>query len=367
MLSWLNILIGIAAFFAAFALLVTSGTQFVRQAARLKNRFLVERLRRLFGELEHPDRFIAAMLTHPSLEGSRGRTFYGLLVDPARKQDDPDVQRAIAAVLKSGDSRWRLWAHPWSKTEDLDKQTVKDIATAVYSRIGPQVDTPVDRANLGSASEWAGPLSRRLAGEDGASKGVVPFRGKLWGLASAAFPEAEGRADPVKTYVAAFHDEARASASDSFTYVIRFITVAIAVAVVFFFGLDAIDVYTRISRTDPARIDSFAQAVQRLGPGPAAGGASNGQPGQDIANVRATLTALEQGPICLCFMGRPLTPPLPGDAAAGKAAPPCPTPSPQGFLLAVIALSFGAPFWFELLKWGINMKSSFTKDPSSGQ
>ena len=364
MLSWLNILIGIAAFFAAFALLVTSATQFVRQVARLKNRFLIERLRRLFGELAHPDRFVAAMLTHPSLEGSRGRTFYAHLVDPAKGQDDPDVQRAIAGVLKSGDSRWRLWVHPWSKTEDLDKQTVKDIATAVYSRIGPQVDYPIDRANLGNASEWAGPLSKRLAGEDEKSKGIVPFRGKLWGLASAAFPEAEGRADPVKTYVAAFHDEARASASDSFTTVIRFINVILATLVVFFFGLDAIDIYTRISRTDPARIDSFAQAVQRLEPAPAAGATSNGKPDQEIANVRATMAALEQGPICLCFMGRPLTPPLPGDAAAGRAAPPCPKPSPQGFILAVIGLSFGAPFWFEFLKWGINMKSSFTKDSS---
>ncbi len=362
MLSWLNILIGIAAFFAAFALLVTSGTQFVRQTLRLKNRFLVERLRRLFGELADPDRFVAAMLAHPSLEGGRGRNFYASLVDPDRKPDDPEVKRAVAAVLKSGDSRWRLWVHPWSKTQDLDKQTVKDIATAVYSRIGPQVDYPVDRASLGDADDWAGPLAKKLAGEDGASKGVVPFRGKLWGLASAAFPEAEGRADAVKTYVAAFHDEARASASDSFTYVVRFITVVLAILVAFFFGLDAIDVYTRIARTDPARIDSFAQAVQRLDPGPAAGAAPGGNPDREVANVRATIAALEQGPICLCFMGRPLTPPLPGDAAAGRAAPPCPTPTTQGFLLAVIALSFGAPFWFELLKWGINLKSSFTKD-----
>jgi hypothetical protein len=367
MLSWLNILIGIAALFAAFALIVTTGTQFVRQVARLKNRFLVERLRRLFGELEHTDRFVAAMLSHPSLEGIRGRTFYTHLVDPGKKQDDGDVQRSIAAVVGTDESRWRLWRHPWSKTEDLDKQTVKDIATAVYSRIGPQVDTPIDRANLGGAGGWAESLSKQLAGEDRESKGVVPFRGKLWGLASAAFPEAEGRADPVKTYVAAFHDEAQASASDSFTYVIRFINVILATLVVFFFGLDAIDIYTRISRTDPARIDSFAQAIQRLEPALAASATSNEKPDRQVSNVRATVAALEQGPICLCFMGRPLTPPLPGDEAAGKAAPPCPKPSPQGFILAVIGLSFGAPFWFEFLKWGINMKSSFTKDSSSGK
>jgi len=363
MLSWLNSLIGIAAFFGAFALLVTTGTQFVRQLTRLKNRFLVERLRRLFGELAHPDRLVAAMLSHPSLEGSRGRPFYRILVDPAKTQDDPDVQRAIAAVLKSGDSPGRLWKHPWSKTQDLDKQTVKDIATAVYSRIGPLVDFPIDHANLGNASGWAKSLAKKLGEEDGASTGVVPFRGKLWGLASAAFPEAEGRADPVKTYVAAFHDEAQASASDSFTYVIRFITVVIAVVVVFFFGLDAIDSWTRIARTDPARIDSFAQAVQGLRPDAKAGATPPGNVDQEVANVRAAMAVLAQGPICLCFMGKPLTPPPPGETAAGTpGAPPCPTPSPQGFLLAVVALSFGAPFWFELLKWGINLKSSFTKD-----
>jgi hypothetical protein len=92
---------------------------------------------------------------------------------------------------------------------------------------------------------------------------------------------------------------------------------------------------------------------------------SSESPNPEIANVHAAMAVLAQGPICLCFMGRPLTPPLPGDVEAGKpAAYPCPTPSPQGFLLAVIALSFGAPFWFELLKWGINLKSSFTKDSS---
>jgi hypothetical protein len=344
MLSWLNSLIGIAALFGAFALLVTSATQLVRQAARLKNRFLVERLRRLFGELAHPDRFVAAMLTHPSLEGSRGQAFYQALVDPAKAQDDPDVQRAMAAVLKSADSPSRLWKHPWSKTEDLDKQSVKDIATAVYSRIGPQVDYPLDRAHLGSAGGWAAALSKTLGDEDGASKGVVPFRGKLWALASTAFPEAEGRADPVKTYVAAFHDEAQASASDSFTYVIRVITILVAALVVFFFGLDAIDLWTRIARTDPARIDAFAQAVQRLQPGPEA--TSNGAPGHELADARATMAALAQG----------------GGARGAPPAPPCPRPSPQGFLLAVVALSFGAPFWFELLKWGINLKSAFTKD-----
>ncbi|MEN6526087.1 MAG: hypothetical protein ABFD65_06305 [Candidatus Polarisedimenticolia bacterium] len=382
MLSFLNTIIGFAAVFALFSLVVTALTQVIRALFRVKTRYLVERLLRLFGEIGDARRFVAAILVHPSLEGDRGARLYRILTDPERVADDCELQRAVdevvgkprrgGAVARLADSMpWRRF--PFPRTADLDKQAVKDIATTVYARIGPLVDTSIDAGGARDRFEWAPQMLHSLDAAALEAPGVEPFRGRLWALATAAFPEGQGKADPIKTYVAAFHDEAQASASDHFTLAMRITSVAVAALVVVLFNLDALRIWNDLSKSDPARIEAFAKSVEALAPpaarGPdvsaesAAAGPATPTDAETSAAAEARAAATEaaknialaaQAPIAFCFCGERL---YSGEA---KAPPPCPSSTFAGCLLALLALSVGAPFWFEILKSGIDLKSAFS-------
>src|ERR1051325_2451346 len=211
MLSHLNTLIGFAAIFAILSLFVTSLTQIVRTTWRMKTRSLIESLQRLFGELKDTRRFVAAILTHPSLEGTRGAAYYRILTDPEATIDA--VNAAIHAFLGARPKFWKL---PWCRTCDLDKQTIKDIGQTVYERIAHNVDYAVEEDGR-PAKEWAKDLKKALEDADdrhlaalatpapqpaGAANApcppplhgsaVKPFRGRMWMLAAADFPQAEG-------------------------------------------------------------------------------------------------------------------------------------------------------------------------------
>lgn len=99
MLSFLNTIIGFAAVFALFSLVVTALTQVLRAVFRVKNRYLVERLLRLFGELADARRFVAAIVVHPSLEGERGARLYRILTDPELVADDCRLLDAVEKVV----------------------------------------------------------------------------------------------------------------------------------------------------------------------------------------------------------------------------------------------------------------------------
>ena len=360
MLSFLNTVIGFAATFALFSLIVTALTQVGRTLLRVKNRYLVERLLRLFGELADARRFVAALLTHPSLEGGRGASLYQTLTDPALPGDDKQVAGAIEKVLGPQRPGTRMgalrsaWRQPFPRTSDLDKQAVKDIATTVYARIGPLVDSEVSAGGPRDSFPWAPQVLHALSAAETAAPVVTPFRGRLWALATAAFPEGQGKSDPIKTYVAAFYDEAQASASDQFTLVMRVTTIVIAALVVFVFNLDALRILGDLSKADPARIDAYANTVQALASDATAKGGE--QLKVQLQEAKDVLAAAANAPVRFCFLGTPL-------AADGE--PPCdcahwkPSALP-GNLLSLFALSFGAPFWFEILKSAIDLKSAFT-------
>jgi len=379
MLSFLNTIIGFAAVFALFSLVVTALTQVLRAVFRVKNRYLVERLLRLFGELADARRFVAAILVHPSLEGERGARLYRILTDPELVADDCRLLDAVEKVV--GPARRdgffaRLadampWRHfPFPRTADLDKQAVKDVATTVYARIGHLVDTSIDAGGARDRFEWAPQMLHALDATALEAPGVEPFRGRLWALATAAFPEGQGKADPIKTYVAAFHDEAQASASDHFTLAMRITSVAVAALVVVLFNLDALRIWNDLSKSDPARIEAFAKSVEALAPSAERTSAASAAPAPQgpaeraDAAVAARAAAAEaakeialaaQAPITFCFCGERL---YSGEAKAPP--PPCPSSTFAGCLLALLALSVGAPFWFEILKSGIDLKSAFS-------
>ena len=262
------------------------------------------------------------------------------------------------------------WRHfPFPRTADLDKQAVKDIATTVYARIGHLVDTSIDAGGARDRFEWAPQMLHALDATALEAPGVEPFRGRLWALATAAFPEGQGKADPIKTYVAAFHDEAQASASDHFTLAMRITSVAVAALVVVLFNLDALRIWNDLSKSDPARIEAFAKSVEALAPSAertsaASAPAPQAQSERADAAVAARAAAAEaakeialaaQAPITFCFCGGRL---YSGEPKA--ALPPCPSSTFAGCLLALLALSVGAPFWFEILKSGIDLKSAFS-------
>ena len=228
MFSHLNTLIGFAAIFAILSLLVTSLTQLLRALLGMKTQALIECLERLFGELKDPRRFIAAMLSHPSLEGQRGAPYYRTLINPQATPDELNnaAQIVLGRVLQPGTAATmlgrirRFTSIPWSKTLDLDKQTVKDIGQTVYEQIGHLVDYLLEETADERVKQWAIPLkaaldqaqqrriqtltnSNQAGGAPPSAVGtaqgsaVQPFRGKMWMLATAAFPEAEGKTPPL--------------------------------------------------------------------------------------------------------------------------------------------------------------------------
>ncbi len=382
MLSFLNILIGFAAVFALFSLFVTALTQFLRALFRIKNRYLIERLRRLFGELADPDRFVAALLTHPSLEGARGAALHRILTDPSKPGSDPEVRAAAEKVIGPPGAPslptllmrpFSRAAWPFSKTSDLDKQTVKDVATSVYAQIGSLVDSPVTKEKAREAFACAPALLKSLEDSAAATPDATSFHGKLWALATVAFPEGQGKADPIKTYVAAFHDEAQASASDHFTFVMRVLSTSLAAVVVILFNLDALKVWTDLAAGDPARIDAFAKSVAALQPAGAAAPPSD-DARKSLDDAAKSLALLSRAPITMCFCWKPL--PWPDKAVKPEQMPDeseskCrtvlkPGQGLAGGFLSLFALSFGAPFWFEVLKSAIGLKSAFT-DKGAGK
>jgi hypothetical protein len=372
MLQHLNTLIGFAAVFAILSLLVTGVTQVIRGLGKLTTRTLIERLLRLFGELEDPRRFVAAILCHPSLEGERGTELYRTLTDPRTDPREPAgrqrIDACVAVVLGCGPQAtfWRrLW--PWSRTVDLDKQAVKDIGQSVYEAIGHLVDREVEKPAEpeGPAPQhWAWRLKETLDRTDaqrlqalapetdapGAghrapgprlSSAVAPFRGRMWMLAASAFPEAEGNVPPLKTYVAAFHDKAQASASDAFTWRIRWVTVAVSAVMVAILHLDAIAVWDRAAHADSSTIAALAQEAQKQ---------ELVKPGSAVATEAAVETITKN------VTERASVLPGPRDWH------PMGVTDVLGLLLAVAALCLGAPFWFELLKAGIQLRSAFYRD-----
>jgi hypothetical protein len=383
MLSHLNTLIGFAAVFAILSLLVTGITQLVRTLLGMKTRALIECLERLFGELKDPRRFVAAILSHPSLEGLRGAQYYRVLTDPGATPDA--ITSATAAILgepidpADGNSLstrlCKFIGLPWPRTPDLDKQTVKDIGQTVYEQIGHLVDYSLDDSSA-QIKQWASPLRQALEMADTKrvetltasvaladvprpaagpiqAGAVKPFRGRMWMLATAAFPEAEGKTPPLKTYVAAFHDEADSSASDSFTWRIRVVTCVISFLIAFLIQLDAVKIWQGMANADPDRIAKLEKSALSLAPESTVTGT---EAPNSIANVNRTrqdlineIGALKASNIDLQIRfdfawlfkqnGEPFL----------------------GFLLAVTALSLGAPFWFETLKSSIQLKSAFDK------
>jgi hypothetical protein len=359
MLQHLNTLIGFAAVFAILSLLVTSVTQVIRGLGKLKTRTLIERLLRLFGELGDPRRFVAAILCHPSLEGERGAELYRVLTDPRTDPRDPAARQridaSVAIVLGCAPQApfWRrLW--PWSRTIDLDKQAVKDIGQSVYEAIGHLVDREVEEPAdpQGPARQhWAWNLkqtldrtdAKRLAAlESDAPRhpgpqlppAVAPHRGRMWMLAASAFPEAEGQLPPLKTYVAAFHDKAQASASDAFTWRIRWVTVVVSAAMAATLGLDALAIWDRAAHADSTAIAAVVEEALN---------AERAQPGAGVDAKKTAETIAAKAAERSSVLPEPWKTP----------------PGPLGALLAVAALSLGAPFWFEILKSGIQLKSAF--------
>jgi hypothetical protein len=386
MLSHLNTLIGFAALFAILSLLVTSLTQIVRMVWRTRTRALIDRLMRLFGELKDPERFVAAILSHPTLEGGRGARWYQTLIDPTADQEETDA--AAAVVLGKFN---RLWPVPWARTVDLDKQTIKDIGQTVYEYIGHVVDYEIassaDRtvqSEKGPRVDWAQKLKAALDKADldrlkgmTASKGpsirsassgapsatvVIPFRGRMWMLATSAFPEAEGKTPPLKTYVAAFHDEAAASASDRQTWWIRISTVIISLLLALFLQLDALQVWKNLAQADPAKIEALVKASQSI-EAVLKARTDNTAPTASIADANPAavpmITEAVQEELKSSLASSPfnLQPNWPWKLNWLKGFKPL-----LGLLLAVASLSLGAPFWFEALKSAINLKSAFSKD-----
>jgi hypothetical protein len=386
MLSHLNTLIGFAALFAILSLLVTSLTQVVRMVCRTRTRALIDRLKRLFGELKDPDRFVAAILSHPTLEGRRGALLYQTLIDPTA---DPEKTKAAAAIVLGNFKR--LWPVPWAKTVDLDKQAVKDIGQTVYEYIGHLVDHEIpsnadqevqpkkglqgdsaqnlrvdwahtlktaldnaDKYHLEAMTASQGPSVRRVS--PGATP-VIPFRGRMWMLATSAFPESEGKTPPLKTYVAAFHDEAAASASDRQTWWIRIATVVISLLLALFLQLDALQVWKNLAQADPAKIEELVKASQSIEASLKARTDNTAPTAAIFEASPETVKKMKKAVDELQFSPFDLQPNWPWKLGWLNGLSPF-----LGLLLAVAALSLGAPFWFEALKSAINLKSAFSKD-----
>jgi len=333
MLSQLNALIGFAAVFAILSLLITTSVQVIRRLFKLDTRRLQETLRNLFGELLAPERFVAALLTHPSLAGRKGRELHELLVNPVHDNAHPGVRQAIETVLHR-----RIL--PWSPITDLDKQTIKDIGQIVYEQIGERVDYPLAGAEGKPAPDWATKLKSTLETADKQKLGATTFRGRLWARATAAFPETEGKASALKTYVAAFHDEASNAASDAFKGKIRLITIALASALVLWIQVDAVATWNRMARATPEqtkRMEELATNLDQQLRDPALNAGSKNQA------LEAFKTSIEAGLL------------LPSGNGV----------NPLGLLLSIVALSLGAPFWFEALKSTVQLKSAFSKGPKA--
>jgi hypothetical protein len=363
MLSFLNASIGFAAFFALLSLLVTTTIQLIRTGLGFGSRRLADTLLRLFGEIEDPNRFVAAILAHPSLTGPKGHGKYSKLVDPAT---DPKEAKALAVEVIDAHRRvgprgafHRAWGS-WP-TADLDKQTVKDIASTIYARIGavvdpfPSSDSDIDAAVVDrwgaklkdalKAAPAAGPAATAGSKPAEGPPTIVPHYGRLWLLATAAFPEGEGRANAVKTYIAAFFDESVASASDALTLRIRRYTAGVALVLALALQIDAISLWNRFAGMDPRAVDRFARSVNALNSAQAAG--STQSPGStDLAKkLQDQAKALSLAPLDLSW----------DRATWGN-----PWQHAFGIILAWMALALGAPFWFQILRSAIDMKSAFS-------
>ena len=167
---------------------------------------------------------------------------------------------------------------------------------------------------------------------------MISFRGRLWATAAAAFPEARGRIPPLKTYVAAFYDEANSAASDRFTFWVRAAGVVVSLLMVVLLNINAVDVWNRMATAGPEMLDKVA-ATQK--------------DGRDTPALKETL---QKSDLLLPHSSSP------GSFWREVTVRESLFLHLLGYLLAVAALSLGAPFWFEVLKSAIEMRSAFSKE-----
>jgi len=165
--------------------------------------------------------------------------------------------------------------------------------------------------------------------------GSVAVKGQLDGGSeqlARALMQGTNNVGPVQARIERWFGDTMEIASGRYKRVAQLYAIGIALLITFAFDLDSVHILTTLYANAPLRSDIVATAVNRA--------------------KLDTLRMSDVDPLLLPI-GQRLR-------DAGKGTNANPVVAIAGYLMTIIALSFGAPFWFDLLKKLVNLRQSGT-------
>jgi hypothetical protein len=189
----------------------------------------------------------------------------------------------------------------------------------------------------------------------------LPATSSIRGALLSSLTEAAGDLDKLRTSIATWFDDAMERLSGAYKRQLKWISMLIGLIVTVAFNADSINVATTLWKDPTLRASTVAVATEMArGPAPTS-------PTGDIdaAKLRAAVQNTEKtlGPLPIgwnCVVNRPPQAPVIlgyWDCAKTKLRP-----KPIiGWIVTAIALSLGAPFWFDLLQKFVNLRGAGDK------
>jgi len=185
---------------------------------------------------------------------------------------------------------------------------------------------------------------------------------RLRQAATALLNDAKGDVDAFRTRLAAWFDEAMATASAIYRRKVQWWLLAIGLVVTVALNVDTLRVARVIFGNETLRAALVADAVQVAG-----STADRALPTVSQEEIAGILKTLPIGWTCPVPAAPPAGVPAPVSSASPDAVEPCLNVSLPwslfGWLITAVALSFGAPFWFDILGLAVNLRGDGSRKP----
>lgn len=184
---------------------------------------------------------------------------------------------------------------------------------------------------------------------------------KLNQAATALLNDAKGDVDAFRARVAAWFDESMATASAIYRRKVQWWLLGIGLVITVALNVDTLRVARVIFGNETLRAALVADAVQVAGAAPQPGGL----PTVSQQEMTGILRTLPIGWTCPAAAAPATGAPV--SAASDGAVEPCWNVSLPwtlfGWLITAVALSFGAPFWFDILGLAVNLRGDGSRKP----
>lgn len=349
----LDVAIGLAFIFFLLATLAMTIQEFVAAALGLRARTLEQGLRSMLEDPEKGWKHVDEFYAHPLI-----RSLYRTPPPAAIRHAAASANGAARAAARPGDD-----AKPSAEPDALGKNA----GTQAWGRLrqARAFFTRTSGPSYLSPRSFALVLLDNLAPADGQQtlleKGSTALDGLPAGLRQRLKPLVDGAGNDVETLRAnleAWYDDTMARVSGWYKRKTQIIVIVIGVILVPAINANAIVMAERMWKDDAVRSAILVQAGAQASASPAAEGQA-ATADERLSNAADSIDKVDQVGMPLGWTGAA----VPDGDVAGIAT------MIAGWLLTILAISLGAPFWFDTLSRVSRLRSSGKPEtplPASG-